>query len=66
MKLFSFRDTVRHRGRTLTVYGARGRGKHYVKVTDGNRTRQFELGGRFGSELRNKAVERFVGMESQE
>ncbi len=63
-KLFSFRDTVEYRQRTFTVYGSRGKSKHWLKVSDGRTRREFELAGRFGRELSNKAVERFCGMES--
>lgn len=57
-------DVVEHRGRTLVVRAARGRRVHVVTVDSGTRRLSFEMRGRFGAELRNRAVERFVGMES--
>lgn len=64
MKLVTMHDVVEHRGKTLVVRAVRGRGKHLVTVDSGLRRRSFEMQGRFGSSLRNRAVERFVGMES--
>ena len=66
MRSFTFQETVEHRGVTLTIRGARGKLSHRVTVNDGQSIRGFDLFGRFSPcELRNRAVERFSGLESR-
>ena len=67
MILKTFNDTIEHRGQTLVVRAVRnkcGPRRHWVEVV-GKRSRQeFDMGGSFGASLRNRAAEKFVGMET--
>jgi hypothetical protein len=63
VKVYSFKETVEFRQRTLMVRGARGKAKHAVTVSDGKRSEDYEVRGGFPAEARNRAVERFVAME---
>jgi hypothetical protein len=63
MRLCTLTDVVEHRGRTLVVRAVRGPGRHAVSVQSGGVRREFVMGGRFGAELRNRAVEKYIGLE---
>lgn len=59
----SFTSTVLHRGMNITVHAKRGaKDGHLVTVLCKGITRKFVIGGKFGAELRNKAIEKFSGL----